>query len=1716
MTFLITLLKILFILASVLLMASPLIAEFGTFRRDKEKKITYKRFRVVVYTAVYVIAVTLALYLLKELILWLETLSFVNWLAAKIALSNRTIYFGQVFVAIAVNFAIGLLYRLFGRFVRIGLKKKDLVNPRKKGGGFTLRQRLERGVIRFFHTESWFFVGSIVKWLSITLTTVYALIFVLYQAPAVFGADWIPYGFISMLFDAGYIYPTITLLALWEISFFLEGVKLLAKECPQLIEDETTELKTTAVDLGGVAEEVGRQFKDYYACDVELSERVQEEVASSSHHKVTKYIAQAVENDERNPESSKEIYLNCLDKILESNKSIIVNGSFFSEFSMYFLRYLSAASARGDIIYFVCNSESQAEEVYRYLNEGFSEISSLYRKGAESDGADYDDPIWRIAKVWGKADAADMAAVADSNILVTSAEFLCSADLAGDRGGSGGIPDIIVLVDALKTVNTYRSQTAMFDAKFGQGAGNLSGRMRYICFDATRIPGLDKVLKNLLAVDFDSVDAMRYSRATMVRCYNYEGRADENGRRVCPQVIHCDEELGVLMNTAVLCLLQGASNVTVFADDSVPYANFAETIGANMGGVNIKVDESKIRMNAPFYAPDDYSVLIALDRDNNLPAAVRRYASMVSDKPSLIILFSAQYMMRDYYIDKLNQNWDSAQMERIPVAEKTDKDIAGRILAKASAGGISKKELMSLASESARFDAWVGSGDISGILRSVLEICGVSQEERIELFRYFEYSSEPTFDDKGVFTSDEKIILKRRDKLFGMINDLEAIVMVSGGKETVLPLPKKRLTQNYIVGQNMLYNGNIYHIDEIDAATGRIETHLAVGGNNDEAYQYVQAREYRVERGPEHAEPVFATKHVVLNRKNGDVFVKEAYISAFRAPMEVITAGYYEIDPHTMASGCGNDIYHSINDPGNDALAKQTYRRYGAVSSPMYSSEAIMSSSKLVANEKGALMLSLKLCGCFGDDVDKTLSLAAVMLGELLRSMFPSVADAVAVCPVLHRAPTGEDAERALKKQPRITTLNDENAPSDDELELVIIEDCALELGVVSVLMSAGGDILKTLFEPVFNYLGWYLKDKKSDYLYFGMDHEPSCFDFESLYKLSGLLGDDAHDLKYIDLDSVTEYTVCDFCGKRYAASDAIAALEDGRRMCGSCAEDLVGNNKKTLKAYLNRAKMFLESTYGITLDDDYDFCFESTVKIVNTLKRERGLLRRGADVPLKAYVDEQKRVHAEYSIPAVNLSELLVRELTHVWQLRHLPDLSDELAEGHIALVAVQYLKFLHRDKLSSARTTYYESTDSDSGRGYRKLVKALLGDPRFHNNPFLYLLEQRGGSSEDELVPPAPVSTESVDYGLRYEPRHPDRVPVDELTYFYYSRLTATCQRAYDVMLDAIKKHAAEAVAEGCTVDDIFKISQAIRFDHPELFWYNSAMARGSTAILLYGASEEEAILLQKSIDEAVTKYLEDIDDSMSAYDVALRMHVKLISSVDYDSIALQKQEQEGGPANDEIDYLRTICGVFIDGKAVCEGYARAMQYLLQKCGIECAEVAGFIHKETGERDGAHAWNILKLDGDYYYLDTTWDDSSNTVQTVKTNDPGFSYFCFTTEELARTRDVELCPTAVPRCDATRCNYFYHNDYVLDSYELDKIKTIARKAVQNGGKAFSFKCKSQAVMERTVEQLFFASQDCHEALKAAAKLDKHIIDDAAYSTDGNMRTIKIGFKYKK
>lgn len=66
----------------------------------------------------------------------------------------------------------------------------------------------------------------------------------------------------------------------------------------------------------------------------------------------------------------------------------------------------------------------------------------------------------------------------------------------------------------------------------------------------------------------------------------------------------------------------------------------------------------------------------------------------------------------------------------------------------------------------------------------------------------------------------------------------------------------------------------------------------------------------------------------------------------------------------------------------------------------------------------------------------------------------------------------------------------------------------------------------------------------------------------------------------------------------------------------------------------------------------------------------------------------------------------------------------------------------------------------------------------------------------------------------------------------------------------------------------------------------------------------------------------------------------------------------------------------GVFLNGQAVCEGYAEAFKLLCDRENIPCIIVVG-----TGN-GGAHEWNYVQMeDSKWYGMDVTWDDQGARV---------------------------------------------------------------------------------------------------------------------------------------
>ena len=119
--------------------------------------------------------------------------------------------------------------------------------------------------------------------------------------------------------------------------------------------------------------------------------------------------------------------------------------------------------------------------------------------------------------------------------------------------------------------------------------------------------------------------------------------------------------------------------------------------------------------------------------------------------------------------------------------------------------------------------------------------------------------------------------------------------------------------------------------------------------------------------------------------------------------------------------------------------------------------------------------------------------------------------------------------------------------------------------------------------------------------------------------------------------------------------------------------------------------------------------------------------------------------------------------------------------------------------------------------------------------------------------------------------------------------------------------------------------------------------------------------------AFDEETTDWAEQVIDQivrpgMSEYDKVKAIHDYIINTTQYDVDGLE--------SGDFAETSFSAVGVFVYGKAVCQGYAYAFELLCELVGIECEYVTGF------GNGGDHGWNQVKVDGVWYNIDLTWDD--------------------------------------------------------------------------------------------------------------------------------------------
>ena len=216
-----------------------------------------------------------------------------------------------------------------------------------------------------------------------------------------------------------------------------------------------------------------------------------------------------------------------------------------------------------------------------------------------------------------------------------------------------------------------------------------------------------------------------------------------------------------------------------------------------------------------------------------------------------------------------------------------------------------------------------------------------------------------------------------------------------------------------------------------------------------------------------------------------------------------------------------------------------------------------------------------------------------------------------------------------------------------------------------------------------------------------------------------------------------------------------------------------------------------------------------------------------------------------------------------------------------------------------------------------------------------------------------------------------------------------------------------------------EIFNILEEISNENPEVMYYKAAEYQFGNLTLYYSKTKGEIKKHQDEIrirrKEFITNY---ISEEMSDYEKILTIHDYIINNSKYD----ERLFMEGIVSPESYSSY----GILILGRGVCEGYAKSMKYLLDGVGIESMIVIG---ESKGEN---HAWNLVKIDDEYYHIDSTWDDP---VTNDGSNVLRYNFFNLNDEEISKTHiwNKEDYPSA----NGEKFNYFTYNNLIFNEEDI-------------------------------------------------------------------------------
>ena len=298
-----------------------------------------------------------------------------------------------------------------------------------------------------------------------------------------------------------------------------------------------------------------------------------------------------------------------------------------------------------------------------------------------------------------------------------------------------------------------------------------------------------------------------------------------------------------------------------------------------------------------------------------------------------------------------------------------------------------------------------------------------------------------------------------------------------------------------------------------------------------------------------------------------------------------------------------------------------------------------------------------------------------------------------------------------------------------------------------------------------------------------------------------------------------------------------------------------------------------------------------------------------------------------------------------------------------------------------------------------------------------------------------------------------------------YYFKQLTEEEQRVYRELLKGIRAREKEFYLTISDDDSIDRSYHAVLKDHPEIFWvhnrekiYKTTYSDSDYCVFTpgYTYTDSEIDEIQTAMEQSFQEVRALIPEDAGDYEKVRIVYTYVIDHTQY-----QTGEDD-----------QSIAGVFWKKSAVCAGYAGAVQYLLERLDIPCIYVDG---STKGSTEG-HAWDIVKIGQEYYYVDATNGDqpdflNGDAAQLEEHKTIIYDYLCPFPEEYERTYTPSEELT-VPACTAKDLDFYVLNQGYFEDYSWQDIYDYCKMRLDNGAAVVRFKFGSQEAFSEACQEL--------------------------------------------